>query len=147
MRKKYRFGKSSTQRLATCHPDLQKILLAAIDVSPVDFGIAEGHRSLEKQLSYYNSGKSKIDGYKRKGKHNFSPSLAADVYPYVNGKAAWNVETLSFVVGVISGVANALLDAGEIEYAIRWGGNWDRDGEILFDQSFDDAPHIELVNP
>jgi hypothetical protein len=27
---------------------------------------------------------------------------------------------------------------------LRWGGDWDRDGD-RFDQSFNDLPHVELV--
>jgi len=38
----------------------------AIRISDVGFGIAEGHRSLEKQLQYYNEGKSKLDGINKK---------------------------------------------------------------------------------
>lgn len=141
----YQFGNTSKERLATCHPELRLVLETAIKVSPVDFGIAEGHRSLEKQLEYFNAGKSKVDGVKRKGKHNMTPSWAADIYPYVNGKADWNAETLSYLAGLIQGIANMLFQEGKISHVLRWGGNWDMDGEILFDQKFDDRPHLELV--
>lgn len=142
----YQFGETSKQRLATCHKDLQMIMGLAIMVSKVDFGIAEGYRSLEKQMQYFREGKSKIDGVKVKGKHNYRPSLAVDIYPFVNGKALWEDEHLSYLAGVIDSAAQTLLRDGSINHRIRWGGNWDMDGELLIDQSFDDRPHFELVS-
>ena len=141
----YRFGNTSKDRLATCHEDLQLILFEAIKLTSIDFGIAEGHRSVEKQKQYYDEGKSKIDGIKRKGKHNYVPSLAVDIYPYFENGAKWDNEHLSFLAGVIQGVSQRLFETGQIGHLIRWGGNWDMDGIVLLDQSFDDRPHFELV--
>ena len=45
----YKFGNKSIERLATVHPDLQRLFNAAIDNSPYDFSITEGLRSLERQ--------------------------------------------------------------------------------------------------
>jgi len=144
---KHKFGNSSKQRLSTCHTDLQLIMNTAIGISDIDFGIAEGHRSIEDQQKYFREGKSKIDGINKKGKHNYSPSLAADIYAYVNGKASWSNEDLNYLAGLIHAVAEMLFSQGKVSHKIRWGGNWDMDGEILIDQSFDDRPHFELVNP
>lgn len=140
-----KFSKTSKKRLSTCHNDLQLIINTAISISKIDFGVAEGHRSIEKQQQYFNEGKSKIDGVTRKGKHNYSPSLAVDIYAYVNGKASWNNEDLSYLAGLIDAVAEMLYKDAKITHKLRWGGNWDMDGEILIDQSFDDRPHFELV--
>lgn len=144
---KHKFGNTSRQRLSTCHADLQLIMNTAISISNLDFGIAEGHRSIEDQQKYFREGKSKIDGINKKGKHNYSPSLAADIYAYVYGKASWNNEDLNYLAGIIHAVAEMLFSQGKVSHKIRWGGNWDMDGEILIDQSFDDRPHFELVNP
>lgn len=141
------FGETSQARLTTCHNDLQLIMNEAIKYSNVDFGIAEGHRSIELQQKYFKEGKSKVDGIKVKGKHNYNPSLAADIYLWINGKASWNAETLTYVAGFIEATARQLYRNGNIEHLIRWGGNWDKDGEILSDQSFDDRPHFELYLP
>lgn len=141
----FRFSKTSEDRLATCHIDLQQIMLKAIQVSDMDFGIAEGHRSVEKQQQYFKEGKSKIDGIKRKGKHNYKPSLAADIYPFVCGKADYKPENVTYLAGIIKAVSEILYSSGKITHKIRWGGNWDMDGTILIDQSFDDRPHFELV--
>lgn len=142
---KNKFSKTSEERLLTCHPDLQLILRKAIAISDIDFGIAEGHRSIEKQQQYFKEGKSKIDGIKKLGKHNYTPSMAADIYAFVNGKASWDNEHITYLAGLINAVADMLLEQEKITHTIRWGGNWDMDGEILIDQSFDDRPHFELI--
>lgn len=145
--KKFEFSNTSLKRLATCHGDLQFIMKMAISVSEVDFGISEGYRSIKKQKEYFDQGKSKIDGITRKGKHNHEPSLACDIYAYVDGKASWDHEHITYLAGVITAMANYYYNRGDIEFKIRWGGNWDMDGEILLDQSFDDRPHFELIKP
>lgn len=143
----YQFSPISNERLATCHPDLIRIMNEAMRVSPIDFGIAEGHRSQKRQRELYLDKKSKCDGIRIKSKHNSCPSMACDFYPWVNGRARWSNETLSYLAGLIHGVALMLYERGENTHVIRWGGNWDQDGEILTDQLFDDRPHIELVRP
>lgn len=143
----YKLSRTSLDRLQTCHEDLQMIILVALSVSQVDFGVAEGHRSVEVQQDYYEQGKSRIDGITRLSKHNLRPSMAVDIYGFVNGRSVWDKETMSYVAGVIMGVAAMLYRGGEVSHLVRWGGNWDMDGEILHDQSFDDRPHFELIKP
>jgi peptidoglycan L-alanyl-D-glutamate endopeptidase CwlK len=146
----YKLGKGSLKKLESVHHDLVKIIKLAITRTPVDFGISEGHRTLERQKELYDQGKSKIDGINKKGKHNYSPSLAIDLYAYhpdieVRKKLAYDVPTLCLIAGVIISCADELKAKGDIKHSVRWGGNWDNDGVILYDQSFDDLPHFELV--
>lgn len=148
----YEFGNTSKKRLNTCHDDLQKILELAIKRTLVDFGIAEGHRPIARQQSLYQQGKSKIDGINKKGKHNYDPSEAADIYAYhpdlaTRRKIAYDLGSLCYIAGVIQSCAQELYDAGEVDYLVRWGGNWDKDGVILYDQSFDDLVHFEIYKP
>jgi len=131
-------------KLETCHPDLKRIMLTAITNSPVDFGISEGYRSVEDQQRYFAEGKSKLDGLKHKSKHNYDPSMACDIYVWLNGKASWNAETLSYLAGFIEATARMLWRLGSVKHLVRWGGNWDMDGEIISDQNFVDRPHFEL---
>ena len=126
----YNFGTKSNENLNTCHPDLQKIMRLSILRSKVDFGITEGYRSLERQNQLFNEGKSKIDGYNRKGKHNYSPSLAVDIYGYhpdlaTRRKLAYDRVSLAYIAGVIDACAKELLIKGEVSHTIRWGANWD----------------------
>lgn len=128
----YQFGKASKAKLATIHPDLQKILSAAI--KHIDFTIVEGMRTLETQKEYVRIGRSKTlnskhleqdDGY----------SHAVDVAPW---PIDWdNRERFIYLQGIIKGIAC------EMGIDIRSGIDWDGDGDIT-DTSFFDGPHIEL---
>ena len=145
----HKFGSRSLEKLGTFHSDLQEIMHLALSKSKIDFGISEGHRSLERQKQLFDEGKSKIDGITRKGKHNSSPSLAVDIYIYhkdlvTRRKLAYDKIHLAYVAGVIEASADELVAIGESQHTIRWGANWDSDGVIDYDQSFDDYPHFEL---
>ena len=156
---KYKFSKTSKKRLGSCHHDIQFVMNMAIELSPMDFGIAEGHRSVEVQQEYYSRGRDEdgniinedevityIDGVTKKGKHNYKPSEAVDIYAWVNDKASWKAKDMIFLAGFISGIAEMLFKQGIISSKFRWGGNWDQDGEILSDQDFDDMPHFEIID-
>lgn len=148
----FKFGNRSLEKLATCHIDLQKIFNLAISISKVDFGVSEGHRSIERQYQLFIEGKSKIDGITKKGKHNKKPSEAVDTYIYhpdltTRRKLAYDRMHLAYIAGLIDACAEKLFKEGEITHLIRWGANWDSDGIIDYDQSFDDFPHFELIKP
>lgn len=146
----FKLGKRSRKKLSTCHMDLQMIFELAITRTKVDFGISEGYRSLERQKKLFDEGKSKIDGIHKKGKHNYYPSLAVDIFTYhpnlnTRRKLAYDKTHLAYLAGIINSCAEELFDKGLINHRIRWGANWDSDGVIDYDQSFDDFPHFELV--
>jgi peptidoglycan L-alanyl-D-glutamate endopeptidase CwlK len=149
-----KFGKRSSLCLDTCHDDLQKIHREAIKDIPVDYGIHEGKRSDEKQLEYFEAGKSRIDPripeLKQKGKHLREPSEATDfhVAEVWNGKSlAWDDTHLAFIAGYLIRTAQELFARGEISHLLRWGGDWDSDGIIALDHSLKDMPHLELYQP
>lgn len=145
----FALGNNSRMKLDTCHKDLQLIIETTISRTKVDFGVSEGHRSLARQKQLYDEGKSKIDGISRKGKHNYFPSLAVDIFSYhpdleTRRMIAYDTVHLSYIAGVIDSVAAELYSKGDITHLIRWGANWDSDGIIDYDQPFDDFPHFEL---
>lgn len=43
-----------------------------------------GHRSKKEQRAAYEAGYSKLDGYRKVGLHNYYPSLAADLWVYID---------------------------------------------------------------
>lgn len=147
----FTFGSRSRKNLETAHRDLQVIFNEAIRRSKVDFGVTEGHRSVSRQYELYRQGKSRIDGRTRKGKHNYKPSLAVDIYTYhpdlsTRRRIAYDTNHLAYIAGVVDAVVEDLLKERKISHKIRWGGNWDSDGVIAYDQSFDDLPHFELIS-
>lgn len=153
----YKFGNSSRTKLDTCHVDIQKTLELALSRTCVDFGVTEGHRPIERQRELYAQGRTKpgkivtnIDGVNKKGNHNYSPSRAVDIYIWhddheTRKKIAYDLVHLGYIAGLVESCNAELLEKGEINHVIRWGNNWDRDGIIAYDQSFDDTPHFEIV--
>ena len=144
MIKGYRFSSRSETQLSGCHAELQLLAHEALSHSQIDFAVTEGHRSIERQKQLFDAGRSRIDGINKRGKHNHSPSLAFDLCAIVKGKASWKESHMSYLGGVLTATAQALYAAGRMKQRLRWGGNWDGDGEIITDQSFIDLPHFEL---
>lgn len=125
------FSQKSKERLATCHPDLQKVFNEVIKY--VDCTIVCGHRDKADQDEAFRTGKSKLQ-YPR-SKHNAAPSLAIDVVPY---PVDWNDhKRFYYFAGFVLGVASSL------GVDLRFGGDWDGDFDIK-DQNFFDLPHFEL---
>ena len=146
-----KFSETSKKRLATCDPYLVKVMNKAIELSPIDFGIAQGARTVEQQKQYFNEGKSKInpDNYTieelpLKAKHivtnDYPLSRAVDIYAWIPGKgASWDSKHLLVIIGVVLAVDKMY------ENRLRSGANWDMDGEFMTDQRFQDLPHFELI--
>jgi hypothetical protein len=129
----YHFGKTSKERLETCHPLLQEILNEAIKY--VDFSVLCGERGEAEQEAAVESGASKLNY--PDSKHNSSPSLAVDVAPY---PIDWDdIKRFAFLQGILIGIA---MQKG---IKVRSGVDWDSDGDIT-DHKFMDWPHLELVN-
>jgi len=157
-------GNRSKIQYDTLHPDLQLIVDAALEYCVVDFSINEGHRPVEKQFEYYKKGRefidgrwkltkpknkiTNIDGHRVKGKHNYSPSLALDFKAYVPEKPelTWDTVHLTYIGATMVMIAEVLFRDGEIEHKLRWGGNWDKDGDLA-DNTLYDRPHVELYKP
>ena len=129
----HKFGRRSSKQLSTCHDDLIVIMIESINRSKVDFGISEGHRSIERQHELFLMGRSKRDGYKKLSKHNSTPSEAVDIYIYHPNAAtrrdlAYDKCHLTYVAGIIDAVAVEFYEKGITTHLIRWGANWDSDG-------------------
>lgn len=133
----YKFGNQSKENLSTCRLELQRVAWHALSLNIVDFACIEGHRGKEKQNEYFAAGKSRVQW--PNGKHNKKISEAFDLVPYVNGRASWVVSHCIFLAGIV------LASAAMLGYKVRWGGNWDMDGEVMTDQKFQDLVHYELV--
>lgn len=133
----YHFGKTSLERLKTTNPILQEIFLAAIVDSPLDFGIPQfgGSRTPEEQNLLYKKGKSNADGYNRVSYHQ--SGFAVDIFPYVNGKANYDIRYCFMLIGHIVGTAKRL------GYRLTTGADWDGDLD-LDDQKLKDLVHFEL---
>ena len=142
------FGNTSLRRLDECHDDIQVVFDAAIAV--VDCTILCGHRGEEEQNEAFASGNSQVEF--PLSTHNVIPSDGVDASPYPIpdrwGDIDMNARFCDIehqmkerhkfyaLAGTILGIASVL------GIKIRWGGDWDGDGDFN-DQSFDDLVHYE----
>ena len=124
------FSKASVAKLATSHPDLQKIFNDIIKTR--DCVIICGARTLEEQQKAFAGGFSKLDGIKKKSKHQISKeqplSLAVDALPY---PIKWDDKK-----GHEDFARAVKATAEHYKIKIRWGGDF---------KSFEDRPHFELI--
>ena len=162
----HKLGKSSKKVYDTLHPDLQTIISWGLSKCAVDFTLYEGHRPPAVQFQYYKKGReldhrtgkysvvnkkaviTNVDGYNIIGKHNYNPSHAVDLRAYVPNKEqlTWDTEHLSYIAASLIMVAEFLYEDGIIQHKLRWGGNWDKDGDLA-DNNLCDRPHLEIYKP
>lgn len=127
------YSQKSKEKLATCHPDLQKIFNEVI--KHYDCAILTGHRNEEDQNDAYNAAPQRSKVKWPNSRHNTIPSEAVDVVPY---PIDWDDrERFSHFAGFVLGISISMgID-------LRWGGDWDSDTDLK-DNNFDDLPHFEL---
>lgn len=147
---RYRFGSRSLSNVRTCHPVLQEVLHEAILRTPMDFTVLEGHRGEDEQNRMVERGVSQLR-YPR-SKHNRTDadgeprSWAADIAPWWHETPhiRWDrTDEFRWLAGFVMGVGARIAEPKG--FRLRWGGNWDSDGDHG-DSSFVDLPHIELVD-
>jgi len=123
----YKFGKRSRERLKGVDSKLVNVLNELIKI--MDVTIIEGLRSKERQQELLAQGKTKT----KYSKH--ITGKAVDLAPY---PIDWNDrEMFHYMGGMLRGLGKAM------NVNIRWGGDWDSDGDIN-DNKFDDLVHVEI---
>lgn len=138
------FSAISKQNLATCDQRLQDIAAEVILI--VDHKITQGHRGQADQDKAFAEGKSKLKW--PNGNHNSLPSRAMDVAP-INFEDGAKIDWADGVAfGRLAGIYQAVAHLHGVR--LRFGLDWD--GDFLSvgpdpDESFNDAPHIELMDP
>lgn len=136
-------SKVAASRLDTVHLTLRGVVLEAAEIVP--FTVLEGHRGQADQEAAFARGATKL--HWPNGKHNAFPSLAVDLAPiyYQEGaKIDWE-DLIAF--GRIMGVLQAVAHHRFIQ--LRFGLDWDGDFHSVGrdpDETFLDAPHVEVVN-
>ena len=106
---------------------------AIADPACPDFSVLCGFRCQHDQEAAYEKGNSKLRW--PRSKHNELPSRAVDIAPY---PIDWqNHGRFIKLAGHIMRIAE------EQGVWLRWGGDWDGDGDWR-DERFSDKPHFEL---
>ena len=122
-----RFGKRSKERLKGGKPELVNVLNVLVEI--MDVTIIEGLRTEARQLELLAQGKSKT----KYSKH--LEGKAVDLAPYpIDWK---DRERFHYMGGMVRGIGK------QMGVNIRWGGDWDSDGEVK-DNGFDDLVHVEI---
>lgn len=139
----YKWGTNSRKILDTCHPIIRATFTEALSLGLVDITASEGFRHRERQNDLFERGKSKVSW--PDSRHNSMPSEAIDAYPFVNGKVSYDWNHCIFLAGIIQSVSKRMFQTQVLDGWLRWGGNWDMDGEPITDQDFQDLGHFEIV--
>lgn len=124
-----RFGKTSKKRLKGVDDRLVKVLNELIKI--MDVTIIEGLRTSERQEELLKKGATKV----KYSKH--MEGKAVDLSPY---PIDWeNRDGFHYMGGMIRGIAK------QLDIKVRWGGDWDSDGDVK-DNGFDDLVHVEILD-
>jgi peptidoglycan L-alanyl-D-glutamate endopeptidase CwlK len=95
-----------------------------------------GHRGKEDQDKAFAERKSKVKW--PKSKHNSLPARAVDLALVRRGAIDWNAsQDWYYIAGLIRVIAS------QKGVEVRWGGDWDGDGDFK-EEKFKDLPHFEL---
>jgi peptidoglycan L-alanyl-D-glutamate endopeptidase CwlK len=136
----FQFGNQSEKNMEGVDADVVLVMRYALRYGAMDFSVVEGIRGRAEQDRFHTLKKSRVRW--PHGKHNVTEwdpiGKALDCVPFVNGRPSWNHYHCSVLAGGI------LLSGGVLGVSIRWGGNWDMDGEPITDQEFQDLVHYEL---
>jgi len=115
-------GARSLSKLEGVHPDLVKVVKRAIKLTPVDFVVTEGLRTLARQKELFAAGASKTMNSRHLTGH------AVDLAPVVGSTVRWDWPLFHQLAPAVKQAAQ------ELGIAIVWGGDW----------KWKDGPHFEL---
>lgn len=132
-----KLGKDSLAVYATLAPGLRTIvddLLPVLTALGLDLKLIQGHRTHEQQAALPATVTQVKPGH---SKHEAWPSLAVDmaIYP-----VRWKDEVM---FGVLNGLVQSIAVRRGVK--VRWGGDWDGDGDTL-EHTLRDLDHWELVS-
>lgn len=142
------WSRSSATNLKTCNATIQTIFNVVLQRH--DCACIHGRRGETLQNGLFDSGVSK----KRypDSKHNSSPlSEAGDFIPVVPGvgrivgRERKELKYFYVFSGIVKATMLDLYEEGKIKSLLRWGGDWDQDGD-MDDQNFNDLYHWETVD-
>jgi peptidoglycan L-alanyl-D-glutamate endopeptidase CwlK len=119
----FKLSRRSLEKLQKVHPDLVKVVLLAIKLTEIDFGVTEGVRTIERQRELFAKGASKTMNSRHLTGH------AVDLVAYVGSEVRWDWPLYHKIADAMKRAANSL------NVQIVWGGDW---------RTFKDGPHFEL---
>ena len=115
-------GAKSLARLEGVHPDLVRVVKRAIEITPIDFSVTEGLRTVERQRALVAAGASQT----MKSRH--ITGHAVDLAALVLGEVRWDWPLYAKLAGAMKAAAK------ELAIPLEWGGDW----------KMKDGPHFQL---
>lgn len=113
----------SKARLVGVHPRMVEIVWRAITITPIDFAVTEGVRSIERQRELLQAGASTTMRSRHLTGH------AVDLAAYIGAEVRWDWP-------LYHKLAEAMKEAArQLGTPIEWGGDW---------TTFKDGPHFQL---
>lgn len=148
----YALSARSLEKLQGVDDNLVRVVLRAIQITNVDFGVVQGLRTVAEQAALVAKGASQT----MQSKH--LDGKAVDLMAYIDGRGSWELK-------LYDDIAEAVRQAAiELHVAIRWGAAWNvpdiRNWQGSMEQAmnhyiderrqqgkrpFIDAPHFELA--
>jgi len=130
------WGKNSKLHYDTLDPRLQRVMDRVL-YEVADISLTCGFRTEEAQNILFDDNRSRVRF--PNSKHNHYPSMAVDFQP-------WPMpERTEKLWAALAYVAGRAVEIGiEEGVALRWGGDWNRNGDLT-DQRFDDLFHLEIM--
>ena len=119
----FKLSKRSLDRLHGVHPRLQEVVKRAIEITPVDFVVLEGLRTIERQRALVTAGASRTMSSRHLTGH------AVDLGALVDGQVRWDWPLYHLLADSVKQAAR------ELDVPIEWGGDW---------KGFPDGPHWQL---
>lgn len=132
---KFKLGKKSLAKLEGVHPDLVKVVKRAIEISPRDFTVGEGERTIATQRKYVRSGASRTMRSRHIPSSNkCNLSCAVDLWALDDLDHDGDLD-ISWVEEHYKPIADAMKQASkELKIPVEWGVDlWGWDG-----------PHFQL---
>lgn len=119
----YKLSRRSLDRMQDVHPDMVKVVMLAIELTEIDFGVTEGMRAIDRQRELFAKGASKTMNSRHLTGH------AVDLVAYIGAEVRWDWPLYHKIADAMKRAANSL------SVPIVWGGDW---------KTFKDGPHFEL---
>ncbi|HFI1933472.1 TPA: M15 family metallopeptidase [Yersinia enterocolitica] len=118
-----KFSQRSENNLKGVNPALVKVVRRALELSPVDFGVTEGLRTVERQKELVAKGASQTMNSRHITGH------AIDVFAYPTAIGSWEWKYYEQIATAFK------LAAKDVGVPIEWGGDW---------KTLKDGPHFQL---
>jgi hypothetical protein len=123
----FKLSNRSLSRLEGINPKMRNVVIRAIELSKIDFGVTQGLRTLEQQKQYVAAGKSQT----MKSKH--LDGDAVDVVAYIGADISWEAN-------LYDDIADAFAQAAKEQgVAVKWGAAWSVGDITSYNGTMEDA--------